>query len=322
IGAREYDPTTGQFLSTDPLLTLDQHQSLNGYAYANNNPVTNSDSTGTTLDGGGDCGILGTCNVGEKPGDIRNNPDGHLRKHHGTSSGNGNSGTAPTSSTGHTSNAWGKFTNWVSNTKDTVVNYGSAIVSQPDIWIGGAETVGSMILMGQGADVTTTGVTICLSGVGCLAGAPIAAGGVVLVGIGAYGAKDGIGRINDGLGKALREAESTGSGETAGSASGAPSWIPKTATSKVPDAFGSGKATKKGIGWRWNDGKGNGIRIDQGNLNNSQKYQQVDHVVINSGGRILGRDGKPIEGDIKTNAYEAHIPLTDWLKWKSWNSPN
>ncbi|MFD9437901.1 RHS repeat-associated core domain-containing protein [Streptomyces sp. NPDC060006] len=30
IDAREYDPTVGQFISVDPLLTLDQQQSLNG----------------------------------------------------------------------------------------------------------------------------------------------------------------------------------------------------------------------------------------------------------------------------------------------------
>jgi RHS repeat-associated protein len=46
IGAREYDPTTGRFLSVDPLLTTDQSQSLNGYTYANNNPTTSSDPTG------------------------------------------------------------------------------------------------------------------------------------------------------------------------------------------------------------------------------------------------------------------------------------
>ncbi|MCS0639222.1 polymorphic toxin-type HINT domain-containing protein [Streptomyces sp. LP05-1] len=53
IGAREYDPATGQFLSVDPLLTLDQHQSLNGYSYANNTPVTLSDPSGLAPD---DCG--------------------------------------------------------------------------------------------------------------------------------------------------------------------------------------------------------------------------------------------------------------------------
>ncbi|MEU9407864.1 RHS repeat-associated core domain-containing protein [Streptomyces sp. NPDC048281] len=46
VGAREYDPSTGQFISVDPLLALEQHQSLNGYSYSDNNPVTTSDPSG------------------------------------------------------------------------------------------------------------------------------------------------------------------------------------------------------------------------------------------------------------------------------------
>ncbi|MFJ1672806.1 RHS repeat-associated core domain-containing protein [Streptomyces bottropensis] len=46
VGAREYDPATGRFLSADPILAPDDHESLNGYAYANNTPVTLSDPTG------------------------------------------------------------------------------------------------------------------------------------------------------------------------------------------------------------------------------------------------------------------------------------
>ncbi|MFE0538311.1 RHS repeat domain-containing protein [Streptomyces nigra] len=46
VSAREYDPTTGRFLSVDPVLAPDDHESLNGYAYANNTPVTKSDPTG------------------------------------------------------------------------------------------------------------------------------------------------------------------------------------------------------------------------------------------------------------------------------------
>lgn len=46
VGAREYDPSLGRFISVDPLLTLDQHQSLNGYVYANNTPVMVSDPSG------------------------------------------------------------------------------------------------------------------------------------------------------------------------------------------------------------------------------------------------------------------------------------
>nr|WP_240124430.1 RHS repeat-associated core domain-containing protein [Streptomyces sp. MUM 136J] len=46
IGAREYDPTIGQFLSVDPLLDTSDAQSINGYSYSDNNPVTYSDPTG------------------------------------------------------------------------------------------------------------------------------------------------------------------------------------------------------------------------------------------------------------------------------------
>ncbi|MFF4093256.1 RHS repeat-associated core domain-containing protein [Streptomyces sp. NPDC001834] len=46
VGAREYDPATGRFLSVDPVLVPEDHESLNGYAYANNTPVTKTDPTG------------------------------------------------------------------------------------------------------------------------------------------------------------------------------------------------------------------------------------------------------------------------------------
>lgn len=52
IGAREYDPNLGQFISVDPLLEIGKPQTLNGYAYAANNPTTFSDPTGTCLDAG------------------------------------------------------------------------------------------------------------------------------------------------------------------------------------------------------------------------------------------------------------------------------
>lgn len=46
IGAREYDPATGMFLSLDPLLEVDRPQTLNGYSYAGQNPYTYTDPTG------------------------------------------------------------------------------------------------------------------------------------------------------------------------------------------------------------------------------------------------------------------------------------
>ena len=99
--------------------------------------------------------------------------------------------------------------------------------------------------------------------------------------------------------------------------------VPEQAKNKLPNAWGSGEANRKGIGFRWEDpsNPGNGVRIDQGNPNNTQTLQQVDHVVVRNNGRVLGPDGKPIPGSIK-NHPEAHIPLSEWLKWKKWNSPN
>ncbi|MFD7361664.1 RHS repeat-associated core domain-containing protein [Streptomyces sp. NPDC059885] len=70
IGAREYDPTLGQFISVDPLLSPDQPQSLNGYGYANSNPVTTSDPSGLRTDDGPsdpnrDLCYINVCNSGD-----------------------------------------------------------------------------------------------------------------------------------------------------------------------------------------------------------------------------------------------------------------
>ncbi|MET7944181.1 RHS repeat-associated core domain-containing protein [Streptomyces sp. NPDC005302] len=46
LGAREYDPDTGRFISVDPVLIPTDPQQLNAYAYANNSPVTSSDPSG------------------------------------------------------------------------------------------------------------------------------------------------------------------------------------------------------------------------------------------------------------------------------------
>jgi RHS repeat-associated protein len=60
IGARWYDPVTGTFISLDPLLETSSPLQLNGYTYASDNPVTDSDPTGMVQapmpgGGGGSC---------------------------------------------------------------------------------------------------------------------------------------------------------------------------------------------------------------------------------------------------------------------------
>ncbi|MEU3774272.1 RHS repeat-associated core domain-containing protein [Streptomyces sp. NPDC032472] len=46
LGAREYDPTTGRFISPDPILDAGDPQQWNAYAYSNNDPINKSDPSG------------------------------------------------------------------------------------------------------------------------------------------------------------------------------------------------------------------------------------------------------------------------------------
>jgi len=55
IGAREYEPETGRFISADPIMDIGDPQQLQGYAYANNSPITNSDPTGLKFCGDEGC---------------------------------------------------------------------------------------------------------------------------------------------------------------------------------------------------------------------------------------------------------------------------
>lgn len=117
-----------------------------------------------------------------------------------------------------------------------------------------------------------------------------------------------------------REAGTEGAGEPGQWVDGKP---PSEALEKVPDDWGDGNPNKKGVGHRWSDpeNRGNGIRIDQGDPDNPQPAQQVDHVVVRVNGKVIGRDGEPLEGSIKQNWEQAHIPLSEWLTWRSWSSP-
>lgn len=47
LGARSYDPNTGRFVSVDPVVTMGESQQMNGYTYADDNPVTKADPDGT-----------------------------------------------------------------------------------------------------------------------------------------------------------------------------------------------------------------------------------------------------------------------------------
>ncbi|MET3986988.1 RHS repeat-associated protein [Streptomyces sp. PvR034] len=46
IGAREYDSSTGRFISVDPVIDISDPLQMNGYVYSNGNPIGNSDPSG------------------------------------------------------------------------------------------------------------------------------------------------------------------------------------------------------------------------------------------------------------------------------------
>ncbi|MGW8485372.1 hypothetical protein [Streptomyces sp. NPDC055886] len=91
----------GQFISVDPLLEIDKHQTLNGYSYAGQSPATNSDPTGTCLDPGN-----GRC----QPGDNSGTPDPSFPTNSSSRPGDGGpgyNGTSPSGSSGGTNGSGG-----------------------------------------------------------------------------------------------------------------------------------------------------------------------------------------------------------------------
>jgi RHS repeat-associated protein len=56
IGARQYDPVLGRFISVDPLLVVSDPAQYNAYQYGAGNPIGNSDPTGMGIECGGGTG--------------------------------------------------------------------------------------------------------------------------------------------------------------------------------------------------------------------------------------------------------------------------
>lgn len=65
LGAREYDPSIGRFVSVDPLIDVNDPQQINPYPYSNNNPTTYTDPDGRMLfdDGGGSTNTTPSSNI-------------------------------------------------------------------------------------------------------------------------------------------------------------------------------------------------------------------------------------------------------------------
>jgi len=93
LGAREYDPSLGRFISRDGVLETGSPQELGGYTYAADNPITGSDPTGLRA-------CLDSCESGAPP-PLPPPPNGS------GGSGNTDQGSSPTDQ------CWGPGGNWI-----------------------------------------------------------------------------------------------------------------------------------------------------------------------------------------------------------------
>lgn len=85
LGAREYDPALGRFISVDPELDTDDPQSMEGYSYADNGPIVHADPSGEVLpaDAYGDTSNMGKGWVTPDPTpQTKSQPDEPPKKHH------------------------------------------------------------------------------------------------------------------------------------------------------------------------------------------------------------------------------------------------
>ncbi|WP_206300256.1 deaminase domain-containing protein, partial [Streptomyces mangrovisoli] len=90
-------------------------QNLSAYSYSRNDPIDYSDPTGLTIEGAGDCGVLGTCNVGDKKSQIKNNPDGKLRSQDPTPSPSPQAPPTPGTNTNNPSDPGTKVADWLAS---------------------------------------------------------------------------------------------------------------------------------------------------------------------------------------------------------------
>ncbi|MBV1854613.1 RHS repeat domain-containing protein [Catellatospora tritici] len=84
LGAREYDPFIGKFISGDPLMRPSDPQQWNGYAYSHSNPVSFSDPTGLIDCGDLQCNLIAQSSPTTRTVIDRRNPDPKtwVRKHY------------------------------------------------------------------------------------------------------------------------------------------------------------------------------------------------------------------------------------------------
>ncbi len=175
IGARNYDPTTGTFISLDPLLSPSDPQQLSGYSYAGNNPVLYSDPTGRmwAMDGGGggSSTVASTSSSGGGSSSSSTGGDGGYAEQtgctgNGSTQGNETSTAQPVQPEEHKS-FWGSVGSWVSEHKAAIAGtvVGIATFAVCEGATAGAGTIGCAALAGAAGKVTSDYVNNQIHGV-------------------------------------------------------------------------------------------------------------------------------------------------------------
>ncbi|MFQ3559309.1 ricin-type beta-trefoil lectin domain protein [Streptomyces gramineus] len=84
LGARNYDPVTGRFLSPDPVFEAGDPNQMGGYTYAGDNPASGSDPSGLMLamDGGGGGGCDSKCAAANDKAYASTTTSSGTKKHH------------------------------------------------------------------------------------------------------------------------------------------------------------------------------------------------------------------------------------------------
>ena len=211
MGARQYDPATGRFLTPDPVLESMDSQQVNGYTYSADNPVNASDPTGQmALSGGGGGSYNGDCSSDNSCNDPAGGPGGNTDGGSSSSDqcwgpgGNWICGSSPSGNTDSGSSSsdrcWGPGGEWLCGSSPSG-NTDSGSSSSDRCWGPGGEwlcgsspsanggTEGPNGLYDGVADYTTYGGSFCL---GEVAG--------VCFGMSLTGARDGSSYLSPSVG--------------------------------------------------------------------------------------------------------------------------
>ncbi|WP_157252733.1 RHS repeat-associated core domain-containing protein [Nonomuraea typhae] len=292
LGARYYDPAIAKFISIDPELDLRTPEWANPYSYAANNPIDQSDPDGRRVDAGGGSSDR---SYGYARGKQKNANQEFAKTHHASGK----------KKTKYEKSVHRKRHQQYERARKREAE--RARIRTRDALIRDKREAEEAFRKRAEFEERCRG--------GRCSGRAVETDDVALI----TGLIGGVGgAVRAGIRAALGAATAAGTKTVAKGTL----WAPWGAAKKIPPGW-TVKPVKKGKGTRWQDPKneGSGVRIDKGDPKNPQPSQRRDHVVVRRDGVVIGRDGNPINGSVKNDFDNAHIPYSEWKKWRSWDRP-